>query len=185
MEAWLVSGQTDRIRCVSVPKVCVCLSHVCVCLSHVCVSVPCVCVCPICVCLSHMCVSVPCAFLFILQFSYLPPPKGEQKAAGGGLFASPSKNSKGHGDLVLSSIPNLWWCKHSKRTSQKHRLHINGKIYLFGNFSADLKYPSEIFKTMVILSCPQVQIFNVIFPKKITTNQKERYLYFLDLFDSI
>ena len=56
---------------------CVCLSvpHVClsVCLSHMCVSV----------CLSHMPV-----FLTILQYLYLPPPKGEQKAAGGGPLAS-------------------------------------------------------------------------------------------------
>ena len=43
------------------------------------------CVCPMCVCLSHM------SFLFILQLLYLPPPKGEQKAAGGGLIASNSK----------------------------------------------------------------------------------------------
>ena len=34
-----------------------------------------------------MCVC-PNAFLVILQLLYLPPPKGEEKAAEGGLFAS-------------------------------------------------------------------------------------------------
>ena len=41
------------------------------------------------VCLS-VCVSerVKWVFLVILQLLYLPPPKGEEKAAEGGLFAS-------------------------------------------------------------------------------------------------
>ena len=44
------------------------------------------CVCPICVsvCLSHMCVCLYVCPILI----YLPLPKGEEKAAGGGLFAS-------------------------------------------------------------------------------------------------
>ena len=57
------------------------IGHVSVYLHH-----RCVCVCPmnvcVCVCLSHM------SFSFILQLLYLPPLKGKQKAAGGGLIAS-------------------------------------------------------------------------------------------------
>ena len=54
---------------------CVCLSHICVCLS-----VPYVCL-PYCI------------FNNYLQLLYLPPPKGEQKAAGGGPFASYHKST--------------------------------------------------------------------------------------------
>ena len=61
---------------------CVCLFQMCVC--PICVSVPHVYLLQMCVC--------PNAFLVILQLLYLPPPKGEEKAAEGGQFASKSKN---------------------------------------------------------------------------------------------
>ena len=58
-------------------NVCLSVPYVCLSVPHVCLSVP------------YVCLSVPYVLsLVILQLLYLPPPKGEQKAAGGGLLAS-------------------------------------------------------------------------------------------------
>ena len=74
-----------------------CVYPISMCVCPICVSVPYVslshmCVFPTCVSVPHVRLSFmwvcPNAFLWILQLLYLPPPKGEQKAAGGGLFAS-------------------------------------------------------------------------------------------------
>ena len=96
-----------------------------------------VCVCPMCVCLSHMCVCLShMSFLFILQLLYLPPPKGEQKAAGGGLIASFSNASNssnssnssitsnsGSANFNFFKMPKVLKCEDKKfsnaRTTQK------------------------------------------------------------------